>query len=94
MGGYLNEGLGWRSTFWFLSIFALCIWLGILLILPETKRPSTEPVKTTEGKEGGSPKTASNQQEQKKLNINALLGPLQLFRFPNITLAVAFVGIM
>ncbi|KAI9266846.1 major facilitator superfamily domain-containing protein [Phascolomyces articulosus] len=101
IGGYLNQGLGWRSTFWFLAIFAFCIWLGILLVLPETWRPSEKQVKDaeeqTDEKQSNYPsvktgKTTSN--NKRKTNINALLGPLQLFRFPNIILAVSFVGIL
>lgn len=42
IGGYLNQGLGWRSNFWFLAIFAFCIWVAILLILPETRQRNQE----------------------------------------------------
>ncbi|KAI7859961.1 major facilitator superfamily domain-containing protein [Circinella umbellata] len=95
IGGYLNQELGWRSTFWFLAIFALCIWLGILLILPETWRPLEKKVKNAENyndeKQGDNSKTTN---KDKKINLSVLLGPLQLFRFTNITLAVSFVGIL
>ncbi len=38
IGGYLNQGLGWRSNFWFLAIFCFLTWLGIIFFLPETWR--------------------------------------------------------
>ncbi|KAI8990893.1 major facilitator superfamily domain-containing protein [Mycotypha africana] len=38
IGGYLNEGLGWRSNFYFLTIFVFLNWLGIVFALPETWR--------------------------------------------------------
>ena len=95
IGGYLNQGLGWRSTFWFLAIFAFCIWFGILLILPETWRPEEKKIEDTknhnDGKQDDHLKAIN---KHKKINFSALLGPLQLFHFPNITLAVSFVGIL
>ncbi|KAI9244106.1 major facilitator superfamily domain-containing protein [Phascolomyces articulosus] len=104
IGGYLNEGLGWRSTFWFLAIFAFCVWLGILLILPETKRPYIEPLEKVKeeysnndvhnDKQQDIPSKINNNQQKKKMNFYALLDPLKLFRFPNITLAVSFIGIV
>ncbi|KAI7857139.1 major facilitator superfamily domain-containing protein [Circinella umbellata] len=104
IGGYLNEGFGWRVIFWFLSIVVLFIWLGILLILPETKRPqSVESKKANVQEEYKSAQeeeicssivTANSNQEKKKLNLNRLLGPLQFFRFPNVTLSTVFVGIL
>ncbi|KAG2216730.1 hypothetical protein INT45_007629 [Circinella minor] len=104
IGGYLNQGFGWRVIFWFLSIVALFIWLSILLILPETKRPPSaeskktnvqEEYKSAEEEEISSSKvTANSNQEKERSNLNGLLGPLQFFRFPNVTLGTIFVGIL
>lgn len=38
VGGALNQTLGWRSTQWFISIFALILFIAIVLLLPETLR--------------------------------------------------------
>ncbi|KAG2220764.1 hypothetical protein INT45_012257, partial [Circinella minor] len=96
IGGYLNQGFEWRSIFWFLSIFTLCVWLSILLILPETKRPSSIELKKASNKEkykgankeqvSVSETIANSNQEKKKLTFNELLGPLRFFCFPNVTL--------
>ncbi|KAI9497395.1 major facilitator superfamily domain-containing protein [Zychaea mexicana] len=104
IGGYLNEGLGWRSNFWFLAIFAFCIWVGILLVLPETWRPSDKALfqqkeqdiqeKQQQGPSTPPEKNATSKTIKTKTNFGALLGPLQLFRFPNIMLAISFVGIL
>ncbi|KAG2216731.1 hypothetical protein INT45_007630, partial [Circinella minor] len=104
IGGYLNQGFGWRSIFWFLSIVALCIWFGILLILPETKRPPSgeskktnvqeEYMSTQEEESSSSKVTANSNQEKKKLNLNGLLGPLRFFRFLNVPLGAVFIGIL
>ncbi|KAG2216729.1 hypothetical protein INT45_007628, partial [Circinella minor] len=103
IGGCLNQGFGWRSIFWFLSIVSLFIWLGILLILPETKKLLSvelkkvnveEKYKGAKEEEISSSKTIANSNQEKKLNLNGLLGPLQFFRFPNVTLTTVFIGIL
>ncbi|KAL8832096.1 MAG: hypothetical protein Q9191_000475 [Dirinaria sp. TL-2023a] len=38
VGGLLNQFLGWRSIFWFLTIFSGVVFLIILVSLPETGR--------------------------------------------------------
>ena len=104
IGGYLNQEFGWRSIFWFLSIFTLCVWLSILLILPETKRPSSvelkkasvnEKYKDANEEQASSPKRIENSnQEKKKITLSAILGPLRFFCFPNITLVTLSTGVM
>ncbi|KAI7858763.1 major facilitator superfamily domain-containing protein [Circinella umbellata] len=104
IGGYLNQEFGWRSIFWFLSIFTLCVWLSILLILPETKRPSSvelkkasvnEKYKDANEEQASSPKRIENSnQEKKKITLSAILGPLRFFCFPNITLITLSTGVM
>ena len=38
LGGLLSQCLGWRSIFWFLTIFAFSFFLPLLLFYPETCR--------------------------------------------------------
>lgn len=38
VGGALAQGLGWRSTQWFLVIYGAVVWLSICFMLPETLR--------------------------------------------------------
>jgi multidrug resistance protein len=38
IGGLLNQYLGWRSIFWFLTIFAGSMMLLMILFFPETSR--------------------------------------------------------
>ncbi|KAI9270442.1 major facilitator superfamily domain-containing protein [Phascolomyces articulosus] len=38
IGGYLTEGLGWRSTFACIAIYSFCIWIVMLFALPESLR--------------------------------------------------------
>lgn len=74
VGGALAQGLGWRSTQWFLLIYGGVVWLTICFCLPETlhrkmdapKMDSPDPLagaNTTEGIEasvGGMEKPAVN----------------------------------
>lgn len=82
IGGYLSQGLGWRANFWFLAIFAFCIWLCIFLILPETlmKQPKQN------DNSGDKPKSRHRP-------VNPI-APITLLRFPNVALTVSFVGIL
>ncbi|KAI9269650.1 major facilitator superfamily domain-containing protein [Helicostylum pulchrum] len=106
IGGYLNEGLGWRSNFWFLAIFCFMTWLGIVFFLPETWRaPITSDSDITLHEKPASLDSSStlNQDtvsvkkpppvEKKKKIVNPI-GALKLFLFPNIALAVSFVGVL
>lgn len=97
IGGYLNEGLGWRSNFWFLSIFCFCTWLGFVFFLPETWRPSIPPpVEEKETKSSNSSTSSTINQEiveKKKRFINPI-GALKLFLYPNIALTIGFVGVL
>jgi MFS family permease len=127
IGGYLNQGLGWRSNFWFLSIFCFLTWLGIVFFLPETWRASpsvppatVDPLKdhhekkpSVTGSSSSSSSTTSTkqdenieiqakedmeikQQQKKKKARRAVnpIGALRLLKFPNIALAVTFVGVL
>ena len=39
IGGWLFEGLGWRSIFWFLALLGAALWVAIWRRLPETLHP-------------------------------------------------------
>ncbi|KAF7721166.1 hypothetical protein EC973_005148 [Apophysomyces ossiformis] len=94
VGGYLNQGLGWRSTLWFLAIYIACIWLAVFFLLPETWRPAPSLPTSKNDFEKPEIEMAKQQQQQKKQRrgwINPL-SPLELFKFPNISLAIIFVG--
>ncbi|KAF2654447.1 MFS general substrate transporter [Lophiostoma macrostomum CBS 122681] len=47
IGGALGQGLGWRSTQWFLVIYAGVTFLLLLFALPETLRPKEQTPITT-----------------------------------------------
>ncbi|KAI0199065.1 major facilitator superfamily domain-containing protein [Astrocystis sublimbata] len=81
IGGALTQAFGWRSTLWFLVIFAGVLFLLILFCLPETlgRRPSPEP--------------ESNPQGTKKFGviIKRFIDPfkvLALLRYPPIIISV------
>lgn len=99
IGGYLNEGLGWRSNFWFLSILCFCTWLGFVFFLPETWRPSSPPAIIEEKEPTSTTSSTSstiNQDtlDKKKRRFINPIGALKLFLYPNIALTIAFVGVL
>ncbi|KAI8073787.1 major facilitator superfamily domain-containing protein [Thamnidium elegans] len=105
IGGYLNQGLGWRSNFWFLAIFCFITWLGIVFFLPETWRaPVISASDVTLNEKSGSLGSSSTLNQgtssiktspvkKKKQFVNPI-GALKLLMFPNIALAVTFVGVL
>lgn len=105
IGGYLNEGLGWRSNFWFLAIFCFITWLGIVFFLPETWRApivSASDITLNEKPASLGSSSTLNQDtvnikeppvKKKKQFVNPI-GALKLLLFPNIALAVTFVGVL
>ncbi|KAI8369847.1 major facilitator superfamily domain-containing protein [Choanephora cucurbitarum] len=86
VGGYLNQGLGWRSIFWFLSIVILFLWLAIVLVLPETWRASVD-------KNANQDLENQDPEKKKRAFVNPI-GALKLFMFPNIALTVSFTGML
>lgn len=110
----MNQGLGWRSTFWFLSIFVFLTWLGIVFFLPETWRASppvapiaaiteksisnssnnTEHPEEEIDKDIEAQKPTQEEMTKKKTRFVNPIGALRLLRFPNIALAVTFVGVL
>ncbi|KAF1802737.1 major facilitator superfamily domain-containing protein [Mucor lusitanicus] len=93
IGGYLNQGLGWRSTFWFLSIFVFLTWLGIVFFLPETWRASP-PAAPHLDKDIEAQRPKEQEAAKKRTRFVNPIGALKLLRYPNIALAVTFVGIL
>ncbi|KAI8980336.1 major facilitator superfamily domain-containing protein [Pilobolus umbonatus] len=94
LGGYLNKGLGWRSNLWFLALLGFVSWLGLVFCLPETWRApvldSAESDTSTvldEEKIQVAPVTKNTRM------INPI-GALKLILYPNIALAVAYIGIL
>lgn len=99
IGGYLNEGLGWRSNFWFLSIYVFFVWMAMIFALPETWRPSPQQpsnvsTETRIEKSETEEKDAENQTQKKKRKMFNPLGALSLLKYPNIALTVTFVGVL
>ncbi|KAI8369662.1 major facilitator superfamily domain-containing protein [Blakeslea trispora] len=85
IGGYLNQGFGWQSNFWFLSIVIFILWIAIILILPETWRASID--KNT------NQNIESQEPEKKKRTLVNPIGALKLFLYPNIALTISFTSI-
>ncbi|KAI9016424.1 major facilitator superfamily domain-containing protein [Phycomyces nitens] len=83
IGGYLSQGLGWRSNFWFLTIFSSFIWITMVFFLPETWRPAP-----------ALPSSEAGVEPVKKRRFINPLSSLRLLLFPNIALAVSFVGVL
>ncbi|KAL1650875.1 hypothetical protein SLS58_000994 [Diplodia intermedia] len=72
VGGALAEGLGWRSTQWFLVIYGAVVWICICFFLPETLRRTKnvvaeaekEAAKTTAAAANDDPLAGSNTAEE------------------------------
>lgn len=131
IGGYLNQGLGWRSNFWFLAIFCFLTWLGIVFFLPETWRATTPSppaecvavpknadtisIEKTASKASSTSSTINENEatadvvqdqnvgseehikkveNKKKHHFVNPVGALKLLLYPNIALAVTFVGVL
>jgi hypothetical protein len=84
IGGYMNQGLGWHSIFYFIAGYGVVVWLCILFFLPETWRPQ----KKLPGSEPEKKQTVWGLLKQ----VNPL-GSLRFLRFGNIALCCAFAGV-
>ncbi|KAM3583814.1 hypothetical protein VKS41_003785 [Umbelopsis sp. WA50703] len=101
IGGYLNQGLGWRSIFWFLVIFSFCLLCGIFFLLPETFRPAPAAQVLPIVNESSEKQIITTVNETSELKptprrrryVNPL-SALELLKFPNIQLVVVFVAFM
>lgn len=109
IGGSLAEGLGWRSTQWFLVIYGAILVLAILLALPETRKESNPGRKS--GRSDAPPTVASPsnlnrvssrqsmQQKTKRwarLTREILIDPLKIvsyLRFPAIVISIYYASV-
>lgn len=93
----MNQGFGWRSNFYFLSVFGFLTWLGIIFGLPETWRASPVEEKLP-SKQEAQPEFRKDVEKQsalkKRRNFVNPIAALKLLQFPNIGLAVTFVGVL
>ncbi|KAI8088622.1 major facilitator superfamily domain-containing protein [Thamnidium elegans] len=94
IGGFLNEGLGWRSIFYFLAIFCFFIWTGIVFGLPETWRSSVPKIgsQNSSHEHDIEAKEECSNYKKKKTKIINPIGALKLLLYPNIALCVIFIG--
>ncbi|ORY89924.1 major facilitator superfamily domain-containing protein [Syncephalastrum racemosum] len=93
-GGFLNEGFGWRGAFWFLVIMSSCVWVIILLFLPETHRKASLAIP----KDPSLPRTTtltelSSEKKKKRKMINPVAA-LGLMLDIRVTLVVIFGAIV
>lgn len=82
VGGALAEGFGWRSTQWFLTIYAGVLLVSMLFFLPETLRSSPVPPQPS-SQNGELPEPKSRGSVLSLLR--GLFAPLQIvlyFRYP------------
>ncbi|KAI9315833.1 major facilitator superfamily domain-containing protein [Dichotomocladium elegans] len=98
IGGYLNQGLGWRSIFWFLAILCFCTWVATIFFLPETRRLGANKDEETAAA------TGINDVHERSLseNIKSMfkwrwinpVAALGLLRNTNIALTVGYLSIL
>ncbi|KAI9266772.1 major facilitator superfamily domain-containing protein [Phascolomyces articulosus] len=97
IGGGLNQALGWRSIFWFVTILNSCVWLATLLFLPETrytlKSEASASMTPPATAETDNTTEKANDQPKKRKIINPLES-LGLLRNLNIALSAWFIGIL
>ncbi|KAI9494085.1 major facilitator superfamily domain-containing protein, partial [Zychaea mexicana] len=92
IGGGLNQALGWRSIFWFVTITNSCILLSILFFLPETQYKG-EAVERNSNRDGETRSNSENEDKRKRKAVNPLAA-LGLLRHLNIALAALFIGVL
>jgi MFS family permease len=92
IGGYLNQGLGWRSIFWFLVIFSFCLLCGLFFLLPETFRPASVPQQLpVVGKNSEKQDSSASSPKHHNRRVNPLQA-LELLKFPNMQFVIGFVA--
>jgi MFS family permease len=85
IGGYLTQGFGWRSIFWFLTVLTAILWVLLFFWLPETWRaPVKEELPIND---------ADKQAPPRKKRVNPIQS-LALLRFPNMAVIVTYVAFM
>ncbi|KAH7055756.1 major facilitator superfamily domain-containing protein [Macrophomina phaseolina] len=105
VGGALAEGLGWRSTQWFLVIYGAVVWVCMCFMLPETLRRKKNVKPTTNNSRPARPslqRVSTRQSVQrttkKWLSVfrRCFIDPLRIIlylRFPAIFLVVSYATI-
>ncbi|KAI8885115.1 MFS general substrate transporter [Backusella circina FSU 941] len=83
IGGYMSQGVGWRSIFYFVAAYGIAVWLCILFFLPETWRPKAALP--------GATQKSSTMERIKQINP---LSSLRFLKFGNIVLCCAFSGVV
>ncbi|KFA72650.1 hypothetical protein S40288_03362 [Stachybotrys chartarum IBT 40288] len=110
VGGALSEHLGWRSIFWFLTLFSAACFIMIMLFLPETTRAlvGNGSIKLTNlvylpllpvVDKGNSKVVKSNKQaqlvtEELNLKTRASANPFRLLIYPDVALILVYTGIV
>ncbi|GAA5805347.1 hypothetical protein HPULCUR_010863 [Helicostylum pulchrum] len=92
IGGFLNEGLGWRSIFYFLAIFCFLVWAGIVFGLPETWRSPVPKIDSQNSSLEAGTEAKEECFKKKRTKIINPIGALKLLLYPNIALCVLFIG--
>lgn len=96
-GGYLNEGLGWRSIFWFLTILCFVIWIAIIIFLPETRydvSAKKEPLASDSSSERTTSEQHPKTDRSRRHRFMNPIAALNFMQYPNIALSVLFLGIL
>lgn len=103
LGGVLSEHLGWRSIFWFLTIFSAACFAMILFFLPETMRALAgngslspggllwRPLTPIIGRASSAQCTT---QEEKPSSKPTSTNPFKLLIYPDIILTLTYTGIV
>ncbi|KAG2226713.1 hypothetical protein INT45_001060 [Circinella minor] len=91
IGGGLNQALGWRSIFWFITILNACVWFATLFFLPETRYDKEDPEAPPPS---ASITTKEKKTEPKKQRFVNPFESLKLLRNLNIALAAWFIGVL
>ncbi|KFA64987.1 hypothetical protein S40285_09066 [Stachybotrys chlorohalonatus IBT 40285] len=110
VGGALSEHLGWRSIFWFLTLFSAACFIMIMLFLPETTRalvgngsiklanfvylPLLAVVDKGRSKVVKSNKHAQLVTEELNLKTRASANPFRLLIYPDVALLLVYTGIV
>lgn len=86
-GGYLNEGLGWQSIFWFLDIFCFVAWIAIIVCLHETRHVKKELSSYSYSEQTTSSEHLTNSNNHYRRHHHRFLNPiaaLNFMRYPNV----------
>ncbi|MCJ1268872.1 hypothetical protein MMC22_008760 [Lobaria immixta] len=108
IGGSLAEGLGWRSTQWFLVIYGVVLVLSVFFALPETRKDSNpgrsaqSDVLPTVASQSNVSRVSSRQLVQRKTKTWAtearkiLIDPLKIvsyLRFPAVVITIFYASV-